>query len=59
MKLLLKNGVSKEEIDAIEKQLYKEKPARGFDAKKYNGTLALKEDPLNIQLKLRDEWEIL
>ena len=56
MKLLLKNGASKEEIEAIEKLLYKEKPARGFDAPKYNGILLLKENPLDIQVKLRDEW---
>jgi len=29
----------------------------GFNAKKYNGVLSLNEDPLEIQLKLRDEWE--
>ncbi len=57
MVLVLKKGASKKEIEAIEKKLYKEKPAGGFDAKKYNGVLSLKEDPLAIQLKLRDEWE--
>jgi hypothetical protein len=29
----------------------------GFDAKKYNGALKLKEDPLHIQKQLRNEWE--
>jgi len=57
MVLVLKKGASKKEIEAIEKKLYKEKPSNGFDAKKYNGALSLKEDPLTIQLKLRDEWE--
>ncbi|HEY2582379.1 MAG TPA: hypothetical protein VGI43_11265 [Mucilaginibacter sp.] len=53
----MKKGASKKEIEAIEKKLYKEKHAGGFNAKKYNGIFSLKEDPLTIQLKLRDEWE--
>jgi len=58
MVLVLKKGASKKEIEAIEKKLYKEKMvAAGFNAKKYNGILKLKEDPLSIQKKLRDEWE--
>jgi hypothetical protein len=57
MVLILKKGASKKEIDALEKKLYKEKPSRGFNAKKYNGILKTKEDPLAFQLKLRDEWE--
>lgn len=57
MVLVLKKGASKKEIEAIEKKLYREKSSRGFDAKKYNGVLSLKDDPLHIQLKLRDEWE--
>jgi len=57
MVLLLKNGASKKEIEAIEKKLNRGKTSSGFNAKKYNGVLSLKEDPLTIQLKLRDEWE--
>jgi hypothetical protein len=57
MVLVLKKGASKKEIEAIEKKLYREKSRGGFDAKKYNGVLSLTEDPLTIQLKLRDEWE--
>lgn len=57
MVLVLKKGASKKEIEDIEKKLYSEKSPRGFNAKKYNGVLPLKEDPLDIQLKLRDEWE--
>ena len=57
MVLVLKKGASKKDIEAIEKLLYKEKPSGGFNAKKYNGILNLKEDPLTIQKKLRDEWE--
>jgi hypothetical protein len=57
MVLVLKKGASKKEIEAIEKKLYGEKVSIGFNAKKYNGVLKLKEDPLTIQLKLRNEWE--
>ena len=57
MVVTLRKGASKAEIKAIEEKLYKKKPSGGFNAKKYNGVLNLKEDPLGIQLKLRDEWE--
>jgi uncharacterized protein (UPF0335 family) len=57
MVLILKRGASKKDIKAIEKKLYQEKSAAGFNAKKYNGVIKLKEDPLVIQNKLRDEWE--
>jgi hypothetical protein len=57
MVLVLKKGATKKDIEAIEKLLYKEKASGGFNAKKYNGILNLKEDPLTIQKNLRDEWE--
>jgi hypothetical protein len=57
MVLVLKKGASKKEIAAIEKKLYKDKASTGFNAKKYNAVMKLKEDPLVIQKQLRDEWE--
>ena len=57
MVLVLKKGASKKDIEAIEKLLYNEKKSGGFNAKKYNGIMDLKEDPLTIQKNLRDEWE--
>ena len=57
MVLVLKQGASKKEIEAIEKKLYSRKSSTGLDAKKYNGVIKLKEDPLKIQKKMRDEWE--
>lgn len=30
---------------------------KGLDAKKYCGKLIIKEDPVKIQRRLRDEWE--
>jgi hypothetical protein len=44
-------------LKQIEKKLYKEKVKSGFNAKKYNGIIKLKEDPLVIQKRLRNEWE--
>jgi hypothetical protein len=57
MVLVLKKGASKKEIEAIEKKLYRENAVAGFNAKKYNGVLKLKEDPLHTQKKLRNEWK--
>ena len=57
MVLVLKKGATKKDIEAMEKILYKEKSTGGFNAKKYNGILNLKEDALTIQKDLRNEWE--
>ena len=56
MVLVLKNGASKKEIEAIEKKLSKKSPS-GFNAKKYNGILKIKGDALEIQKQLRNEGE--
>lgn len=57
MVLVLKKGATKKDIEALEKKLYSQNATTGFNAKKYNGVLKLKEDPLKIQNRLRDEWE--
>ena len=57
MVLVLKKGATKKDIEAIDKILYKEKIAGGFNAKKYNGIMNLKEDPLTIKKELRNELE--
>ncbi len=57
MVLVLKEGATTKEIKEIEEKLYNEKTTKGFNAKKYNGVLSLKEDALSIQKKLRNEWE--
>lgn len=41
----------------IEAQLEQLPQPKQMEAKKYCGTIRLKEDPLVIQKKLRDEWE--
>lgn len=57
MNLILKKGASKEEIKAIEEKLLLLTGKKKMEAKKYSGTIQLKEDPLVIQKKLRNEWE--
>ncbi|MEX2231112.1 MAG: hypothetical protein WD824_03055 [Cyclobacteriaceae bacterium] len=58
MKLTLKKNADKKEVAEIERRLYEQKSRKGFNAKKYNGALpSIKEDPLTIQKRLRDEWE--
>jgi hypothetical protein len=54
MILVLKKGASKKEMDELSKKLT---VSKGVDTKKYCGVIKLKEDPLAIQKKMRDEWE--
>ena len=54
MVLVLKKGESKKEMDDISEKL---KVSKGVDTKKYFGVIKLKEDPLAIQKKMRDEWK--
>ena len=57
MVLVLKKGASKKEIEALRRKLERNRPPKGVDTKKYCGVIKLKEDPLVIQKKMRDEWE--
>lgn len=54
MVVVLKPNASKEEIEQLRKKLEVKKP-KGVDTKKYCGVLQLKEDPMDIQKKMRDE----
>jgi hypothetical protein len=54
MVLVLKKGASKKEMDDIAAKLH---VSKGVNTKKYCGVIKLKEDPLAIQKKMRDEWE--
>jgi len=54
---VLKKGATKKEMDAINKKLNRVQPRKRLDAKKYLGVIHLKENPLAIQKKLRNEWE--
>lgn len=57
MVLVLKRGASKEEIEQMNIKLSQMPFRKKLDARKYCGVIKLKEDPLIIQKKLRDEWE--
>ena len=57
MVLVLKRGATKEDMERINKKLRHLPSRKKLDAKKYCGVIKLKEDPLVIQKKLRDEWK--
>ncbi len=57
MVLVLNKGASKKDIALINKKLSNMPIRKKLDAKKYCGVIKLKEDPLIIQKRLRDEWE--
>ncbi|HRH58310.1 MAG TPA: hypothetical protein PLS10_11690 [Chitinophagales bacterium] len=48
---------SKDTEETIKKKLEAHSSKKKFNAKKYVGTIKLKEDPMVIQKKLRDEWQ--
>ena len=54
MVTVIKSSFTKKEIHAKLKEALETK---GVNTHKYCGTISLKEDPLTIQKKLRDEWE--
>jgi hypothetical protein len=54
MVLVLKKGATKREIESIEKKL---KNKSGIDVMKYCGKIKLREDALEIQKSLRNEWQ--
>ena len=54
MVTVIKKGSDKKEI---EEALSKLESKKKFDAYKYCGTVKLKQDPLVIQKRMRDEWE--
>ena len=53
MILVLKKGASKREIRKLGKRLV---ARRRVDITKYCGKITLKEDPLQIQQLIRNEW---
>ena len=54
MVVVIKKGSSKKNImDALKKLPIR----KGFNAKKHCGVIRLKEHPLDIQKKMRDEWQ--
>jgi hypothetical protein len=53
---ILKYGSGSDKIRILLKRLNKS-ANKGIDSEKYSGTIRLKEDPLKVQKKIRDEWE--
>lgn len=56
MVLVLKKDAGKKEINILRKKIAA-LPVKGVDTKKYCGTVKLKEKPLAIQEKMRNEWQ--
>ena len=54
MVLVLKKGATKKEIERIDRKL---KKSTAIDLMKFCGIIKLKEDPLIIQKRLRNEWQ--
>jgi hypothetical protein len=54
MVTVIKKGISKTSIRNL---VQKTQLKKGIDARKYCGVINLKENPVDIQKKLRHEWE--
>jgi hypothetical protein len=57
MVTIIRNGESKDKIKTLLEQRVKQKKRKKIDLKKYCGILNLKEDPLAMQKRWRDEWK--
>ena len=57
MTITIKKGDSIEKINKQLTKLGKKASKKGLDAMKFCGTINLKEDPLEIQKRMRDEWQ--
>ena len=56
MVAILKKGENKKNMQKLLDKL-SDKKSKGIDAHKYCGTIQLKEDALDIQKKMRNEWD--
>ena len=54
MVLVLKKGANKKQMQSIENKLLKK---AGVNTKKFCGVISLKENPLDIQKQIRNEWQ--
>ncbi len=54
---IIKQGSTQTIINELLMKLFEKKQTKGIDAKKYCGVLKLKEDALETQKQLRDEWK--
>jgi len=56
MVTIIKKGMKRKEIHSLLTGK-RSKKKKGIDLNKYCGTIELKEDPLKLQKKWRDEWK--
>jgi diacylglycerol kinase family enzyme len=56
MVLVVNKKSGKSDLNHFLETIEKRKEKKGFDAKKYCGKIKLKEHPLEIQKRLRDEF---
>lgn len=57
MTTIIKDKLSKRKVEKILKHAVAQDQRKRLDVKKYFGILKLKEDPVKIQRKLRNEWK--
>lgn len=55
MVVIVKRNTTRQKLKGLLKRTRTKKTA-GFDAKRFNGALPMKGDPVKQQRKLRDEW---
>lgn len=55
MVVIVKRNTSRSKLRGLLKKT-KGVKSKGFDAKRFNGALPLKGDPIKVQRALRDEW---
>ncbi|MCU7693809.1 hypothetical protein ACFSPU_05640 [Haoranjiania flava] len=57
MVLVIDKTTKREDIDKLLKARISKQKKNGFDAAKFCGLIKLKEQPMDIQKKMRDEWQ--
>jgi hypothetical protein len=53
MVIVIEQGTTRAKLERLLKKLKRKK---GVNTKKYSGVIKLKENPVQIQKQLRDEW---
>ena len=53
----IRRGDDKSNIEELLKKLGANNPVKGIDAYKYCGILKLKENPEDLQNKMRSDWD--
>lgn len=57
MTTIIKRTTTRKQLSLLAQRTRARKRKRkGVDVKSYSGTISLKEDPLTIQKRMRDEW---